>query len=141
MGWWMLPTGGDRVSERYPTTLNDFIRGQRPPKTAKGRKPQKQQGFFKVPKELFQLGLKWKAFLAFPAIAYFCDENQTSWPSMATMAQMMGVHKDTIRDGVNELVAAGVVMKVRQGANGLQYANRYTIQPERKWRPVVGDND
>jgi hypothetical protein len=89
--------------------------------------------FYQKPKKLHDLGLTWKALLAYHAIAFHCDENLVSWPSMSTMGDIVGVHVDTVRDGVNELAKAGVITKAGRGKDGVQWSNKYAIQSVSRW--------
>ena len=61
----------------------------------------------RVPIELLESDLSWKARLAYVAIASFANNTGLAWPRMAKIAERMGVGTTTARLGVNELRDAG----------------------------------
>ena len=57
----------------------------------------------RVPIELLDSDLSWRARLAYVALASFASNTGLAWPSMSKIAERMGVSERTARDGVNEL--------------------------------------
>ncbi len=60
--------------------------------------------------------------LVFAAIFDRIGANDTAWPGYRTLAADTGLHTDAIGRAVEQLVAAGFIIRSRRGRNGFEYA-------------------
>ncbi len=87
-----------------------------------------QGAFAIVPVDIFDVGLKPGALAVFTALASFAGKNRVVWPSLRTLARMVGMQERSVRRHVAELEAAGVISRVtRFDESGRQVSNAYRL--------------
>ncbi len=89
----------------------------------------KNQGAFAiVPVDILDLGLKQSALIVFVALASFAGKSRIVWPSVRTMARMVGMQERSVRRHLGELEEAGVITRVaRFDDDGRQTSNAYRL--------------
>ena len=87
-----------------------------------------QCAFAIVPVNLFDIGLKPGALAVFAALASFAGKERVVWPSVTTLAEMVGMKERSIQRHVAELEAKGVISRVaRFDESGRQTSNTYRL--------------
>lgn len=87
-----------------------------------------QSAFAIVPVDILDLGLKQSALIVFVALASFAGKSRVVWPSVRTVAQMVGMQERSVRRHIGELEAAGVISRVpRFDGDGRQTSNAYRL--------------
>lgn len=81
-----------------------------------------------VPVDIFDVGLKPGALAVFTALSSFAGKDRVVWPSLRTLAKMVGLQERSARRHVAELEAAGVISRVtRFDESGRQMSNTYLL--------------
>ena len=87
-----------------------------------------QSAFAIVPVDILDLGLKQSALIVFVALASFAGKSRVVWPSVRTVAQMVGMQERSVRRHIGELEEAGVISRVpRFEEGGRQMSNAYRL--------------
>ncbi len=70
------------------------------------------------------------AFAVFVALARFADEEGRCWPAVATIADLLGLHRRNVQRAQKRLEEAGAVTLERsKGGRGRSATNRYRLVP------------
>lgn len=84
--------------------------------------------FFKVPNEIFYLGLSSKAILVYCCLMRHAGEKLKCFPSRKTIANECGIGVTTVDRALCELVSAGLVQKEnRKNVIGGKTSNMYYL--------------
>lgn len=87
-----------------------------------------QSAFAIVPIDILDLGLKQSALIVFVALASFAGKSRIVWPSVRTVAQMVGMQERSVRRHIGELEEAGVISRMPQfDDDGRQTSNKYRL--------------
>ena len=90
----------------------------------------RQCAFAIVPVDIFDVGLKLGALAVFTALASFAGKDRVVWPSLRTLAKMVGMQERSVRRHVVELEAAGAISRVTrfdEGGRQMSNADRLDI--------------
>ena len=89
----------------------------------------KNQGAFGiVPVDIFDVGLKPGALAVFTALSSFAGKDRVAWPSLRTLARMVGMKERSVQRHIAELEAKGVISRVaRFDSSGRQTSNAYRL--------------
>ena len=87
------------------------------------------QKFFIVPNQIFELGLKPKAFVVYCCLLRHSDKNTDNcFPSRRLIADECSMDKKTVDSALKELEARGLIKKVcRYRENGSRTSNMYYL--------------
>lgn len=89
----------------------------------------KHKNFFIVPNQIFELGLKPKAFVVYCCLLRHSDKNTDNcFPSRRLIADECSMDKKTVDSALKELEVRGLVKKVcRYRENGSRTSNMYYL--------------
>ena len=89
----------------------------------------KHKNFFIVPNQIFELGLKPKAFVVYCCLLRHSDKNNDNcFPSRRLIANECSMDKKTVDSALKALEARGLIKKVcRYRENGFRTSNMYYL--------------
>jgi biotin operon repressor len=81
-------------------------------------------------KAVLQMKLGWKANLAYMGLVSFANgTSQTCFPSKATLADLLGISKTTVYDGLKSLQSVGLISVTERKNGDLSLSNEYSLMP------------
>jgi hypothetical protein len=103
-------------------------------------------GVFWVPNEIYEAGVSGYAKAVYIYLCRRSDDEGKSFPGYGTIAKEVGFSKSSIRRAVDELIAAGLLVKENRGRkeSGEFYSNEYTLihpanaTPQESLKPTDG---
>lgn len=99
------------------------------------------KGYFKVDRNIFELGLRPYCFIVYLYLMSCANrETRQCWPSMKTIANYSGISRSTVEKAISFLKNAGLILVQNRSRDNHRINNLYTVVDCKNINGAVEDN-